>query len=72
MFSCFPRGAQNRRSYLGDCLFNIGGHAMAFVDPLGHIISSDLDDRLDIEHACLAQINEVNNTLCYLVIQMQL
>ena len=63
MFSCFsPEVRKNRRAYLSDSSFNIGGHPMEFVDSfahLGHVISSDLDDRLDVEHMRLAQINQV-------------
>lgn len=48
--------------------FLIGGHIIDFVDSwvhLGHILSTDCKDNLDIEHRRIQMVKQVNDVLCY-------
>lgn len=64
-------------NHITDCLDNvnlhlpsffIGSHIIDFVDSwshLGHILSSDNKDNLDIEHRRIQMVKQVNDVLCY-------
>ena len=60
--------------------FLIGGSVVDYVDSwprLGHIISNNDDDRLDIINRCNSLCTQINNILCYfkstsIIVQMKL
>ena len=65
---CHPTGSSKRPSNSVYCLpFQIGSHIIEFVDSwphLGHIITSDCDDSVDISSKKTSFIGQVNKILC--------